>query len=159
MLNVKLCDKCLVSIYMKENTVQMVGRGILMPHSEIRTTSLDPQGYPRVPLALRTRGNLTSGLSRASFHRHLTGCGGHCIRVQGTALGDRTRLVMRCLGEKLKAEKRRGQGNLGRNRHHKIKVKGDKQGWLCVSSCQSVRLPRYALNLVSIVCLLIKLHF
>lgn len=31
MVNVKLCDKRLVSTHMKENTVPMVGRGIPMP--------------------------------------------------------------------------------------------------------------------------------
>lgn len=35
MLKVKLCDKSLVSIYMKENTVPMVGRGTPLPHLEI----------------------------------------------------------------------------------------------------------------------------
>lgn len=35
MLKVKLFDKSLVSIHMKENPVPMVGRGIPMPHLEI----------------------------------------------------------------------------------------------------------------------------
>lgn len=100
------------------------------------------------------------GVNRSTFWTE----GGHCLGIWDTcrrrAFQGRTRLTTGCLGEEEKAGKAVDLGDLGRDKHGKIKGYGYKKGQQHVSSVWPVCLwlcP--APDQHSLACLVTKVHF